>query len=145
MADRHLSVGKRSSGPGNVIREPEDNASGRFKVLRRTDGQFVAHDTEAWPTSGKVFRDEDAARSAIGLSPRHQVHGPKSAGEMSRHDRALMAARKELGAMPLESRMRDVCAGCGSHAVSDEIARLKLIEASDTTLCPHCFLIAPAP
>jgi len=46
-----------------MIREPKDNLYGRFKLLQRTDGLFVVHDTEEWPPNGPVFRDEGAARA----------------------------------------------------------------------------------
>ena len=44
------------------IKEPKDNVYGRFKVLQRTDGLFLVHDTEEWPPNGPVFRSEDEAR-----------------------------------------------------------------------------------
>ena len=49
---------------GAVVREPSDNVIGRFKILRRTDGLFVAHGTKALESlgDGLVFDDEAAAR-----------------------------------------------------------------------------------
>ena len=46
-----------------VVREPPDNVYGRFKVLKRTDGKYVVHDTEQWPPNGPVFDTEEQARS----------------------------------------------------------------------------------
>lgn len=46
-----------------VVREPQDNVYGRFKVLLRSDGLYVVHDTAAWPPSGAVFRSLDEAVS----------------------------------------------------------------------------------
>jgi hypothetical protein len=54
---------------GAVIREPSDNVIGRFKILRRTDGLFVVHDTTAWPPNGPVFEQEQEARSWAHASP----------------------------------------------------------------------------
>jgi hypothetical protein len=51
------------SPAGVVLREPHDNEYGRFKVLRRTDGKFVVHDTEQWPPKGSVHDTEGEARS----------------------------------------------------------------------------------
>jgi len=48
-----------------VVREPENNSYGRFRVLRRIDGKFVVHDPKQWPPNGQVFGSdqEEAARA----------------------------------------------------------------------------------
>lgn len=45
-----------------LVREPPDNRYGRYKVLKRTDGKFVVHDSEQWPPNGRVFETEKEAR-----------------------------------------------------------------------------------
>jgi hypothetical protein len=53
---------RSTSKGGNMVKEPKDNVYGRFKLLQRTDGLFVVHDTEEWPPNGPVFHSEDEAR-----------------------------------------------------------------------------------
>ena len=51
--------------PHNCLWEPANNVYGRFKVLVRTDGKWVVHDTEAkMMGQAPVFKTEDAAREA---------------------------------------------------------------------------------
>lgn len=51
-----------------VVREPEQNVYGRFRVMNRSDGLCVVHDTKQWPPNGAVFRTEGEARDhAVGL------------------------------------------------------------------------------
>jgi len=50
-----------------VVREPPDNVYGRYKVLQRIDGLFVAHDTKRVSKgdlgNGVVFWTENGART----------------------------------------------------------------------------------
>ncbi len=63
LAAANAAACKRSTPKGgHTIKEPKDNVYGRFKLLQRTDGLFVVHDTEEWPPNGPVFRSEDEAR-----------------------------------------------------------------------------------
>jgi hypothetical protein len=48
---------------GALVREPENNAYGRFRVLMRSDGRFVVLDPNLWPPNGPVFDAEADARS----------------------------------------------------------------------------------
>jgi len=60
---RTLTLEVPIASPANaLVYEPADNVYGRFRVLRRTDNQFVVHDTTQWPPNGPVFRFEAMAR-----------------------------------------------------------------------------------
>ena len=66
-----------------LVREPFDNVYGHYKVLRRSTGDFVVHDTSGGPPPwGPVFVREDDARSeAKRLSATASTCGPAAAGQ----------------------------------------------------------------
>ena len=51
-------------------------------------------------------------------------------------DRALMKLRRDLAALPIETRVADVCPYCGQHAL-DEQARLQFFLKGGQATCPH--------
>ena len=76
MAPKSGKQSKWSGGPrnygsaasargGEVVREPENNVYGKYKVLRRTDGTYIVFDTEAQSGQGAIsrHRTEDGARA----------------------------------------------------------------------------------
>jgi hypothetical protein len=46
-----------------ILREPKNNAYGRFRVLVRTDGLFIVFDPDEWPPTTRTFRSEADART----------------------------------------------------------------------------------
>ena len=64
-----LSQGLYTQAGGAVVKEPADNVIGKYKILRRTDGLFVASDTTVWPPNGAVFDEESAARAFARSNP----------------------------------------------------------------------------
>jgi hypothetical protein len=61
-------------GPNPVIKQPDDNLYGRFKVLVRTDGLYIVFDPTKWPPTSPVYRTELDARIAALIL----VNGPRA-------------------------------------------------------------------
>ena len=51
---------------------------------------------------------------------------------------AGMLARRSLSALPMETRLGDVCPACGQHMIADEIERLRFFVDGGSATCRRC-------